>query len=380
MAASYAVYHGPDGLKRIANKVHGLASITKIALEEMGHEVLNASFFDTLTVSLSGVASDVVHAEADKASINLRRIDDASVGVTFDESISLEDVVTLLGVFAAATSKRRKTAYKADAAAVVALAEKHGFASALSSSEIDLKAIPAQSRRTSDFLTQSVFNSHRSETEMMRYLHYLTSKDLSLVHSITALGSCTMKLNSASSLMPLSFAEFSSLHPFAPVDQAEGYKTIVEELSQDLATITGLPGVSLQPNSGAQGEYAGLSVIRAYHHSRGDKHRDICLIPQSAHGTNPASAIMAGMKVVPVKASANGDLDLKDLSAKAEKYKDSLAALMVATQLFFSLSVGLFEGFRSHTLQRMACTSPASKRRAESSMRMAGKSTSMAPI
>ncbi|RPD55913.1 glycine dehydrogenase [Lentinus tigrinus ALCF2SS1-6] len=321
MAAMYAVYHGPVNLQRIAQKVHGLTQIIKSTVESFGYKVINAQFFDTLTVNVSGAAKDAeaVHAAALAAGINLRRIDDKHVGLTLDESVGAEDVVALINVFASAASK--------------------GSVSLSDLSPPETLAIPEGLRRTSQFLPHPVFNSHHSETEMLRYIYHLQSKDLGLNHAMIPLGSCTMKLNSTSSMIPLTWPEFSSVHPFVPKDQAKGYLELIKELESDLCKITGFAACSLQPNSGAAGEYAGLSVIRAYHESRGEGHRNICLIPVSAHGTNPASAVMAGLKVVPVKTHADGNLDLEDLRSKAEKYKDNLAAFMIT----YPSTFGVFE-------------------------------------
>lgn len=271
----YAVYHGPEGLERIARKVHALTQLLKSLVEKSGYTVANKDFFDTLTVDVSGAASsaDAVHQAAATAHINLRRIDDKHVGVTFDESAGLEDVVKLANIFATA----------ANATSISPLN--------LSSQDVDAIAVPTDLRRTSKFLPHPVFNSHHSETEMLRYIYHLQNKDLGLVHAMIPLGSCTMKLNSTSSMIPLTFPEFGNVHPFAPKDQVSGYLTMIKELEEDLCKITGFHACSLQPNSGAAGEYAGLSVIKAYHESRGEGHRDICLIPVSAHGTNPAVSI-----------------------------------------------------------------------------------------
>ncbi|KAH9944226.1 glycine dehydrogenase [Epithele typhae] len=303
MAAMYAVYHGPVNLQRIAQKVHGLTQVVRTAVEGFGYKSVNAQFFDTLTIDVSGVASsaDAVHEAAVKSGINLRKIDDSTVAV--------EDVVALTNVFASAASK--PTLSIADLAAPESL------------------AIPEALRRTSKFLPHPVFNTHHSETEMMRYIYHLQSKDLGLVHAMIPLGSCTMKLNSTSSMMPVTFPEFSAVHPFAPKDQVKGYLEMIKELEDDLCKITGFAGCSLQPNSGAAGEYAGLSVIKA----------DICLIPVSAHGTNPASAVMAGLKVVAIKTHNDGNLDLEDLREKAEKHKDNLAAFMIT----YPSTFGVFE-------------------------------------
>ncbi|KZV99038.1 glycine dehydrogenase [Exidia glandulosa HHB12029] len=314
MAAMYAVYHGPTGLRAIAGKVHAFAQIVKDAVESAGLTVANPAFFDTLTVAAPGGAS-AIHERAASLGINLRRIDNDHVGLTLDESVSLSDVTDLLAVF---TGKE---------------------VSASSLSPPSQTSIPSSLRRSSEFLPHPVFNTHHSETEMMRYIFHLASKDLGLVHAMIPLGSCTMKLNSTSSMIPLTWPEFSNIHPFAPTEQAAGYARVVKELSEDLCKITGFYAASLQPNSGAAGEYAGLCVIKAYHESRGEGHRDVCLIPVSAHGTNPASAIMAGMKVVSVKTMGDGSLDVSDLRAKAEQYKDKLAAFMIT----YPSTFGVFE-------------------------------------
>ncbi|KAL0951541.1 hypothetical protein HGRIS_008225 [Hohenbuehelia grisea] len=321
MAAMYAVYHGPVGLRSIAERVHGLTQVVKTAIEGMGYKAVNQEYFDTLTIDVSGATetSDGVHAAATAAGINFRQIDDKHVGVTLDESVGPIDLMSIINVFTSAIQ-----------------------ASPLNKSELVLPekvAIPSSLRRQSEILPHPVFNKHHSETEMLRYINHLASKDIGLVHSMIPLGSCTMKLNSTSSMIPLTWPEFSSVHPFAPIEQAKGYLTVIQELEDDLCKITGFHAASLQPNSGAAGEYAGLSVIRAYHESRGEGHRDICLIPLSAHGTNPASAVMAGLKVVPVKALTDGSLDLADLQAKAEKHKDNLAAFMIT----YPSTFGVFE-------------------------------------
>ncbi|EAU92798.1 glycine dehydrogenase [Coprinopsis cinerea okayama7 len=321
MAAMYAVYHGPEGLKRIARKVHGFTQVFKNSVEAMGYKTENPVFFDTLTLDVTGATSsaDAVHKAAAAAKINIRQIDSRRVGVTFDESVTPEELVRLINVFASASSKPS-----------VSLADL---------AEPQQVSIPESFQRRSEFLPHPVFNKHHSETEMLRYIHHLAGKDLSLAHSMIPLGSCTMKLNSTSSMIPLTFPEFGGVHPFAPSDQVKGYEVIIKELEDYLCKITGFHSASLQPNSGATGEYAGLSVIRAYHESRGEGHRDICLIPLSAHGTNPASAVLAGLKVVSVKVHNDGNLDLEDLRAKAEKHKDNLAAFMIT----YPSTFGVFE-------------------------------------
>ncbi|KAK4056761.1 glycine decarboxylase subunit P [Microbotryomycetes sp. JL221] len=350
VASMYAVYHGPEGLRQIAEKVHGLARVVKAGVEKLGHKVINESFFDNLTVRLNGTAAAVVHEEADRRQINLRKVDENHVSMSFDESNTIEDIVDLLNVFVAVKYRRKSSPYTIESLLSFADSLSIPAPRATSTSQgiqstganipaVESPYIPGDLARTTPYMTQPVWNSHHSETDILRYMHHLQDKDLSLVHSMIPLGSCTMKLNSTTSMTPFTWAEYSKMHPFAPVDQARGYEEMMEELAQDLSVLTGLPGCSLQPNSGAQGEYAGLSVIRAYHHSRGDVHRDICLVPVSAHGTNPASAVMAGMKVVPVKVHTNGTLDLEDLRSKAKQHSDKLAAFMVT----YPSTYGVFE-------------------------------------
>ncbi|KAG1754870.1 pyridoxal phosphate-dependent transferase [Suillus paluster] len=320
MAAMYAVYHGPVGLERIAKKVHFLTQILKFSVERLGFRVINASsYFDTLTIDISKhcANAEVMHAAAALQGINLRRVDNNTVGVTLDESVSQEDLLSIMRAFHIAASHPEPN-----------------FADLPTPKE---PAFPHQLIRESEFLQHPVFNKHHSETEMLRYIFHLASKDLGLVHAMIPLGSCTMKLNSTSSMIPLTWPEFGGIHPFAPHEQVEGYRKIIKELEDDLCKITGFHACSVQPNSGAAGEYAGLTVIRAYQESRGEGHRDVCLIPVSAHGTNPA--VMAGLKVVPVKTHADGNLDLEDLKAKAEKYKDNLAVFMIT----YPSTFGVFE-------------------------------------
>ena len=319
MSAMYAVYHGPRGLRRIAAKVHALTIVLKKQLEQLGAKVVNrdGAFFDTLTIE---APASKVHKEATAKRINLRRISDDHVGVTLDETVSVEDMTDVINSFARAMSKPEIAAQD-----LVASTMEQG----LSAESLDSLSFDANFARTSPYLTQPVFNSHHSETALLRYIHSLQNKDLSLVHAMIPLGSCTMKLNSTSSMNMLSFPEYHAIHPFVPLDQVQGYQTLIKELEDDLAKLTGFAAVSLQPNSGAQGEFAGLSVIRAYFDAQGQQHRHVCLIPTSAHGTNPASAVMAGMKVVSVKTLPDGTIDLDDLREKAEKHKDVLAASMI---------------------------------------------------
>ena len=300
MAGMYAVYHGPDGLKNIANSIHsGMVALSN-SLIEMGFNLQSKDFFDTIFITNPPEQLETVALSHE---VNFRYTKEG-VGISIDETTRVKDLNLVLSIFAEAGGKSAVTIE-------------------------NISAIEISNARTSEILNADAFNSYRSETEMMRYLKRLENKDLSLVHSMIPLGSCTMKLNAASELIPLSNPLFANLHPFVPIDQAAGYQEIIAELDKDLSEITGFAKVSLQPNSGAQGEYAGLMVIRAYHESNGDSNRNVCLIPASAHGTNPASAVMAGMKVVVTKCDENGNIDLVDLSSKAEKHADELAALMV---------------------------------------------------
>ncbi|RYD53107.1 MAG: glycine dehydrogenase (aminomethyl-transferring) [Sphingobacteriales bacterium] len=303
MAALYAVYHGPEGLKNIAHRVSVLSHALAEVLREGGVEVLNNTHFDTLWVRPNDVAALRQHAEA--AQINLRYFEDGTVGIALDETTTLSDVSDLAALFG-----------KTEEPAVL-------------NARNELDGIPEHLARTSEFLKQEVFNKHRSETQMMRYLRMLEGKDLSLNWSMIPLGSCTMKLNAATEMIPLSWSHWSKMHPYVPTEQAAGYGQIVTELERYLSVITGFDACSLQPNSGAQGEYAGLLTIRDYHEANGQGHRDVMLIPISAHGTNPASAVMAGYKVVVVKALENGYIDTEDLKAKAAHYSDRLAGIMI---------------------------------------------------
>lgn len=304
MAGMYAVYHGPKGLQYIADKVHASAVTTAEALNKIGVYQTNTSFFDTITVKADAAK---VKAAAENKEINFYYVDNDTVSIAFNETTSIKDINDIITVFAEATGKTTET--------VTALAQTEN--------------IPSSLIRTSEFLKHEVFNKYHSETALMRYIKKLERKDLSLNHSMISLGSCTMKLNAAAEMLPLSYPRWNNIHPFAPLEQAQGYQIMLKKLEEQLNVITGFAGTTLQPNSGAQGEYAGLMVIRAYHQSRGDSHRDIALIPASAHGTNPATATMAGMKVVVTKTTEDGNIDVEDLRAKAEQYKDNLACLMV---------------------------------------------------
>lgn len=324
MAGMYAVYHGAEGLKNIAGQVHQLTCVLNKKLEQLGYNQLNEHFFDTLLIDLRNHTSTSglrVKRVTELEEVNFNYLDDSCdlIGISLDETCSMEDVNRIVRVFAEANDRTFSE-------------------NGQSYSNIPSK-IPTQLQRQSEFLTHPIFKMHQSETKLMRYIKSLENKDLSLTHSMIPLGSCTMKLNAAVQLMPVSFPEFSQLHPFVPVEQAQGYQRVFEELERDLSEITGFAACSLQPNSGAQGEYAGLMVIRAYHHDRGDTHRNIALIPSSAHGTNPASAVMAGMKVVIVKCDENGNIDVEDLKRKTQKYSENLAALLVT----YPSTHGVFE-------------------------------------
>ncbi|MEA9772907.1 aminomethyl-transferring glycine dehydrogenase [Xanthomonas campestris pv. raphani] len=311
MASMYAVYHGPDGLTRIARRTHRLAAILAAALRSVGVTV-GEHFFDTLHVK--AIDADAIHAKARAAGINLRAIDSEAVGISLDETSTRADVVALAQLFGAQADIDALDAATAD-------------------------ALPQGLRRTSAFLQHPVFNTHHSEHELLRYMRSLADKDLAMDRTMIPLGSCTMKLNATAEMIPVTWPEFGAIHPLAPPEQSAGYAQLIEELEAMLVECTGYDAVSLQPNSGAQGEYAGLLAIRAYHRSRNEAHRDICLIPESAHGTNPASAQMCGMTVVVTKCDANGNVDVDDIRAKAEKYSDRLAALMIT----YPSTHGVFE-------------------------------------
>jgi glycine dehydrogenase len=304
MAGMYAVYHGPKGLNFIADKVKDLASTLVNALEKLELEQMNSHYFDTILIKADAVKTKY---EAEKREVNFHYPDTNTVSISINETTTISDLNEIIEIFESVTEHTTNRI----------------------ESITPNTTIPNHLKRTSDFLTVDVFNTYHSETELMRYIKTLERKDLALNHSMISLGSCTMKLNAASEMLPLSMPNWGSVHPFVPVDQPIGYKLMLNALENQLTEITGFAATSLQPNSGAQGEFAGLMVIKAYHESRGDHHRNICLIPSSAHGTNPASAVMAGMKVVVTKASENGNIDVDDLREKAELHKDNLSALMV---------------------------------------------------
>jgi glycine dehydrogenase len=314
MAGMYAVYHGPKGLKYIANKVHASAVTTAEALNKLGVYQTNTAYFDTILVKAD---AQKVKAVAEKNKVNFFYPDADSISISFNETTSVADINQIIAIFAEALGKETYTVSELSAAS----------------------QLPASLERTSSFLTHDVFNNHHSESQLMRYIKKLERKDLSLNHSMISLGSCTMKLNAASEMLPLSMPNWNSIHPFAPVDQVEGYLTMLKRLEQQLNVITGFAGTTLQPNSGAQGEYAGLMAIRAYHLSRNEGHRNVCLIPSSAHGTNPASAAMAGMKIIVTKTTPEGNIDVEDLREKAIEHKDDLSCLMVT----YPSTHGVFE-------------------------------------
>ncbi|ENM3781835.1 MULTISPECIES: aminomethyl-transferring glycine dehydrogenase [Vibrio] len=306
MAAFYAVYHGPQGLRTIARRAHHLTAILAAGLTKAGYELAHQHFFDTLTIN-TGAKTDALYQAAQQANINLRKLPN-QLGVSFDETTTVADVEALFAIFGIKE-------------------EVHALSDRIATNE--LAAIPESCRRQSAFLTHPVFNMHHSETQMLRYMKHLENKDFSLTHGMIPLGSCTMKLNATAEMIPVTWPEFGALHPFVPKAQAAGYAALAEDLKRKLCEITGYDAFSLQPNSGASGEYAGLVAIQRYHQSRGEGHRNVCLIPSSAHGTNPATAAMVSMKVVVVKCDDNGNIDMVDLADKIEKHKDNLSSIMI---------------------------------------------------
>ncbi|EJL6396118.1 aminomethyl-transferring glycine dehydrogenase [Vibrio navarrensis] len=306
MASFYAVYHGAQGLRTIARRTHHMTAILAAGLTKTGFELAHNAFFDTITIN-TGDQTQALYAKAQAADINLRLLE-GQIGISFDETTTVADVEALFAIFGV---NEAVNALSTDIAS-------NEFA-----------AIPENCRRTSEYLTHPVFNTYHSETQMMRYLKKLENKDFSLTHGMIPLGSCTMKLNAAAEMIPVTWPEFGALHPFAPIEQAAGYTALAEDLKAKLCEITGYDAFSLQPNSGASGEYAGLVAIQRYHESRGEGHRNVCLIPSSAHGTNPATASMVSMKVVVVKCDENGNVDLVDLAEKIEKHKDNLSSIMI---------------------------------------------------
>ncbi|MDX2305708.1 MAG: aminomethyl-transferring glycine dehydrogenase [Microscillaceae bacterium] len=321
IAGAYAVYHGPEGLKKIASRIYGLTRLTALALQKLGFEVNNQYHFDTLKIRLKNEAQkDIIRNEALSKEVNFRYFEDQSIGISLDEVKTLEDVQEIAAIFAQAA----------------------GASADLPWDELENEIVldlPQNLIRQSEFMSHPVFNRHHTEHAMLRYLKSLENKDLSLAHSMIPLGSCTMKLNATAEMIPVTWPEFGALHPFAPQDQTQGYAILFEDLEKWLCEVTGFAAMSLQPNSGAQGEYAGLLTIRNYHLSRGEVQRNIALIPSSAHGTNPASAVMVGMQVVVVRCDERGNIDVEDLKAKALQHKDHLAALMVT----YPSTHGVFE-------------------------------------
>src|SRR6476661_5079554 len=317
IAAMYAVYHGPKGLRAIAQRVHNFTAKLAEGLRQLGFRIAYDDFFDTIRVELGQASSSNLIERAERAGCNLRAAGDHAISISLDETTKDFDIETLMSIF-------RGTSVRDFADANIESSSFH---------------IPHSAIRNSDFLTHPVFNTYHSETEMLRYLRRLESRDLSLCHSMIPLGSCTMKLNATAEMFPISWPEFAKLHPFAPDSQTSGYREMCDQLERWLAEITGFAAVSLQPNAGSQGEFAGLLAIREYHASRGETHRNVCLIPQSAHGTNPASAVMAGFKVVAIATLKDGDIDLADLRAKADAHARDLAALMVT----YPSTHGVFE-------------------------------------
>ena len=315
MAGMYAVYHGGEGIRYIARQIHSLTNILNDACKKLGLEQDNVNFFDTLKIKVSNTHR--LRDFAEEREVNFNYIDKRTISISINETTTLKDVEDIIDILAHAENL---------------------YSFKVTDCPVSM-SVPLSMRRVSSYLTHEVFNSYHSETEMMRYIKRLERKDISLTDSMISLGSCTMKLNAATEMLPLSQSNWNSIHPFVPVQQAQGYHEMLRELESQLNVITGFAGTSLQPNSGAQGEYAGLMVIRAYHKANGEGHRNICLIPASAHGTNPASAVMAGMKVVVTKTSENGNIDVKDLTEKALLHKDNLAALMVT----YPSTHGVFE-------------------------------------
>ncbi|MCH8557451.1 MAG: aminomethyl-transferring glycine dehydrogenase, partial [Balneolia bacterium] len=321
MAGAYAVYHGPEGLKRIASRINGMARLAEKGLEGLGFTQTNAVYFDTLKIEVeSAEFRDAVRKEAESREVNFRYFDTNHIGMSFDQKKEPEDVAEIVDIFATVMGKNA------------------GFDLAKASEGITI-SFPETITRNTEYLTHEVFNMYHSEHEMLRYLKRLENRDLSLTHSMISLGSCTMKLNATTEMIPVTWPKLGSIHPFVPVNQAQGYKQMIDDLTSWLSEITGFHTVSMQPNSGAQGEYAGLMAIRAYHIANGNANRNVAIVPSSAHGTNPASAVMAGMKVVITKCDEKGNINVDDLREKADKYKDDLAALMVT----YPSTHGVFE-------------------------------------
>ena len=325
MASMYGVYHGPNGIRKIGKKIHSLTSKLSEGLTQLGYRQVNKTYFDTILINVGNVSMENINTYAEDAKMNFNYIDEKTLSISLDEKDDLDNVNDILEVFA-------KSCNHSDSKNLIEEVLKGNYDEAYN-------RIPENLYRTSEYMQNEVFNLYHSETEMMRYIKRLENKDLSLTHSMISLGSCTMKLNAASELLPLSWTELGNIHPFVPSHQARGYHIMFHELEEMLCEITGFDAMSLQPNSGAQGEYAGLMVIREYHKSRGDIHRNVCLIPSSAHGTNPASAKMAGMKVVVTPCDVNGNIDVKALEEKAKEHSENLSCLMIT----YPSTHGVFE-------------------------------------
>ena len=346
MASLYACYHGAKGLKQIARRIYLLTRLLAAGFEKFGHRVTTGNFFDTICVELNYTTAAHVAKNIEAHLVNFRIINDRTIGISLDETSTLKDVNTIFGVLDLGTVASKYIGEtEKNLAKILADAESASTllffdeADALFGKRSDVKDSHDRYARTSKFLDHKVFNSYHSETEMLRYIKRLESRDLSLTASMIPLGSCTMKLNATAEMFPVSWPEFAKIHPFAPVKQTRGYQILFQQLEDWLAEITGFAGISLQPNAGSQGEYAGLLVIRAYHESRNEPHRKVCLIPTSAHGTNPASAVMAGMTVVAIACDANGNIDVADLKSKAEAHKNDLSCLMIT----YPSTHGVFE-------------------------------------
>ena len=322
IAGMYAVYHGAAGIKRIASRVHQLTVVLAEGLKQLGYNIASESFFDTLKVETGDNSAESIIQAAAEMGINLRLLDKNNLGISLDETTTEQDLKDIWQILASVKGTEHLPSFQ-DIQQQIAQSD----------------FIPATLLRTSEYLTESVFDRYHSETELLRYLHQLETKDLSLTTSMIPLGSCTMKLNATAEMLPVTWQEFGNIHPFAPLEQTKGYQKLFTELEEWLAEITGFAGISLQPNAGSQGEYAGLQVIRQYHLSQGETQRNICLIPESAHGTNPASAVMCGMKVVAIKCDRDGNIDIEDLQKKAAKHSNELAALMVT----YPSTHGVFE-------------------------------------
>ena len=325
MASMYGVYHGPNGIRKIGKKIHSLTSKLSEGLTQLGYRQINKTYFDTILINVGNVSMENINTYAEDAKMNFNYIDEKTLSISLDEKDDLDNVNDILEVFA-------KSCNHSDSKNLIEEVLKGNYDEAYN-------RIPENLYRTSEYMQNEVFNLYHSETEMMRYIKRLENKDLSLTHSMISLGSCTMKLNAASELLPLSWTELGNIHPFVPSHQARGYHIMFHELEEMLCEITGFDAMSLQPNSGAQGEYAGLMVIREYHKSRGDSHRNVCLIPSSAHGTNPASAKMAGMKVIVTPCDDNGNIDVKALEEKAKEHSENLSCLMIT----YPSTHGVFE-------------------------------------